>query len=361
MSRLISVLLLLVSAQLHAENTQITISQQQIDNLAIQLGSLAASQQVPLLYAPGKVVAPANREVLVSSNQPGLVVQLTVNIGDSVKQGQVLAHINSPELVSLQQAFLLAGNELNLSGKARQRDEKLWQDGIIPERRWQETQAIQGSKSAQRDAARQLLLMAGMSADEINQLAGSGKLSSQLNLRAPLSGVVLERMASVGARLDMLAPLYRLADVSQLWLEINIPQERMQSVHLGDQVRIEHSAATAKISLLGQSVNPQNQTVLARAVIDGKQAELRVGQNVNVQLMQQQQGYVVPNTALAQNGGRSYLFVRNAEGFAVTEVTVIGKQQDTVVISGALSGQEPIALKGSVALKANWLGLGGDE
>ena len=50
-------------------------------------------------------------------------------------------------------------------------------------------------------------------------------LSSLLNIRAPIGGVVLERLTTLGARLDIQAPIYRLADLSELWLEINIPQE----------------------------------------------------------------------------------------------------------------------------------------
>jgi len=234
---------------------------------------------------------------------------------------------------------------------------------VIAERRWQETQAIHSSKAAKADEARQLLTIAGMSAGEINALAKSHKLQSQLNVRAPVSGVILERLATVGGRLDIQAPLYRVADLSQLWLEINIPQERLQSIHLGDQVQVSESPVTAKINLLGQSVNPENQTVLARAVIDGKPDSLRIGQNLNVQIMQSgsQQSFKVPNSAIAKNGGHAYVFVRNVDGFAVTEVSVAGQLDQESLISGSLNGNEQIAVQGAVALKANWLGLGGGE
>ncbi|MGZ4957999.1 MAG: efflux RND transporter periplasmic adaptor subunit [Methylomonas sp.] len=346
-----------------ALDNEINISQEQIDNLGIKVGPLTASQQIPLLYAPAKVVVPADHELLVSSTLSGLVVQLHANIGDSIEKGQILAQINSPELVNLQREFLTAGNELNLSSQAYQRDKKLLEEGVIAERRWHETQTEHSSKSSQLDTAKQLLLMAGMSAAEIKTLAQTRKLTSLLNIRAPISGVILERSATVGARLDMQAPLYRIADLSELWLEINIPQERLNTIHIGDLTRIEDTAITAKVSLLGQSVNHENQTVLARAVIEGKPAGLRVGQSVNVQLMQNnaQTGYKVPNTAIALNEGHAYIFVRNKDGFAVTEVKVTGKQEAESLINAPLSGNEQIAVKGAVALKANWLHLGSDE
>jgi len=363
MRRLIFGLLLTQALSVFAQDTQIKITQQQIDNLDIKVAQLTASQQIPLFYAPGKVVVPADREVLISSSQPGLVTQLPVNIGDKVHKGQLLAQLNSPELVGLQQAFLTAASELNLSGQERSRDQKLLQEGVIAQRRWQETQMLYSSKSAKADEARQLLLLAGMSAAEIKSLGQNHKLDNRLTIRAPIDGVVLERLTNLGARLDMQAPLYRIADLSELWLEINIPQERLSGIRLGDSVRLKGSEITAKISLLGQSVDRDNQTVLARAVIDGKAEGLRVGQNVNAQIMQNsfETGFLVPNTAIAQNEGRAYVFVRNQDGFAVTEVTVTGKQDANSLISGPLSGNEQIAIKGAVALKANWLGLGGGE
>ena len=356
-------LLLMQTLTAFAQDKQIHISQEQIDNLDIKVAALSASRQIPLFYAPGKVVVPADHEVLISSSQPGLVTQLPANIGDKIRKGQLLAQLNSPELVGLQQAFLIASSELNLSGLERRRDQKLLQEGVIAERRWQETQMLHGSKSAKADEARQLLLLAGMSAAEIKNLGQTRKLDNRLNIRAPIDGVVLERLTSLGARLDVQAPLYRVADLSELWLEINIPQERLSNIHVGDSVRLEDSEISARISLLGQSVNRENQTVLARAVIDGSAEDLRVGQNVNVQIMQNsaQSGYIVPNTAIAQNEGHAYVFVRNPDGFAVTEVTVTGKQEADSLISGSLSGNEQIAIKGAVALKATWLGLGGDE
>lgn len=363
MRKMLFTVLLANSLTAAALDTQIKITQEQIDNLDVKVGPLIASQQVPLLYAPAKVVVPADRELLISSTQPGLVVQLHANIGDSVEKGQVLAQINSPELVTLQREFLTAGNELNLAEQEYKRDKKLLEEGVIAERRWQETQTLHNSKSAQFDTFRQLLTMAGMSPAEIKSLAQSRRLNSLLNVRAPIGGVVLERTATVGARLDIQAPLYRIADLSQLWLEINIPQERLNALHIGDQVRIENTGVTAKINLLGQSVDHTNQTVLARAVIDSKQSGLRVGQNANVQIMQnsEQTGFTVANAAIAQNEGHNYIFVRNADGFAVTEVKVTGKQDAESLIVGPLSGNEQIAVKGAVALKANWLGLGGGE
>ncbi|MGR8929995.1 MAG: efflux RND transporter periplasmic adaptor subunit [Gammaproteobacteria bacterium] len=363
MKKIVSIILLTGALNAFAEDMQIRINPEQIDNLAVKTGSIFPSQQIPLLSAPAEVVVPANREILLSAPQPGLLSQLNANIGDKVQKGQIVAEINSPELVGLQQQFLTARSELKLAALEQSRDKKLLQEGVIAQRRWQQTEALYSSKAAIANEARQLLNIAGMAAADIDALAKSHRLSIRLSVRSPISGIILERKATVGSRLDMQAPLYRIADLTELWLAINIPQERLNDIRIGDWVQIPGHDARANINLLGQSVDPINQTVLARAVVQGQAKDLRVGQHMNVQIMKTntEPAFKVPNTAIAQNAGHSYIFVKNNEGFMVTEVSVIGRQGQDSLISGPLRGDEQIATEGAVALKANWLGLGGDD
>lgn len=341
---------------------RIRLNQQQIDHLGIQVQPLVASQNVHLLYAPAKVVVPPNREVLVGVAQSGLLTHINASAGDTVKAGQVLATLQSPALVELQTQYLKALNDGQLVQTLLQRDKRLLADGIIPERRLQETQNQYAGTTTGIKEAEQLLIMAGMSSAEIKSLASTRRLSQQLSIRSPIDGVILERTAVIGDRPDMLAPLFLIANLDQLWLEINIPQERAHDVHIGDRVEIENTAIAARISLLGQSINRQNQTVLARAEIDGRRPDLRAGQNVSCKILQPSAKPVfkLPNSALIQSEGHHYVFVSTDTGFTVTAVDVVGKQDEETLIGGALTGNERIAIKGTAALKANWLGLGGD-
>jgi len=206
-----------------------------------------------------------------------------------------------------------------------------------------------------------------MTAGEVDQLGKNHRLTRQLNVRAPIAGVVMERLAVAGTRIDMLVPIYRIANLDELWLEIAIPQERMGDIKIGDRVAVENSDASAKITLLGQSVTPENQTILARAVLDIPRSQtkvsLRPGQRLNIQVIQSSNkpAFKIPNTAIAQSEGKAFIFIHNPQGFAVTPITVVGKQDDESIINGELTGNEEIAVKGAAALKANWLGLGEGE
>jgi cobalt-zinc-cadmium efflux system membrane fusion protein len=354
--------LIALSPLTHADNN-LKITEQNFKNLGVALGTLKVANQIPLLTAPAKVVVPPEKEFIVSSSQAGLITKLNAAIGDKVKKGTVLVELNSPDLLSMQRNYLKAVDEHKLAILTYQRDQKLFEDGVIAQRRWQETQAQYHAFMSEADEHKQLLQSAGMVDADIAQLAKTHRLSSQLRLTAPITGVVMERLAVAGERVDSLAPIYRVSMLDELWLEINIPQERLASLKIGDKVQIENTDITAKITLLGQSVNAENQTVLARAVIQGKAPAIRAGQRLNIQITQasNQTLFKVPNTAIAQNKGEAFIFVRNTDGFMVTPVMVVGKQGEDSIISGELVADSPIAINGAVALKANWLGLGSAE
>jgi cobalt-zinc-cadmium efflux system membrane fusion protein len=162
----------------------------------------------------------------------------------------------------------------------------------------------------------------------------------------------------------MLAPIYRIANLETLWLEINVPQEQASNLKIGDKVQINNSSISARISLLGQSVNPENQTILARAEIETEKPNVRIGQTVTTQIIQtsESSGFKVPNAGIAQHEGDYHVFIRNTEGFLVRDITIHGKESNySIIDAGDLTGQEEIAIRGGVALKANWLGLGSDE
>lgn len=364
---LLLILSLFSFASYAIENT-LQLSPEQLTNLGVHLGKMEAVTQFPVLAAPAKVVIPPAQEYLVSAAQAGFIEKLDAAIGDNVVKGQLLAQLNSPELLMLQQDYLKADNQLQLMLAIYQRDKKLLQEGVISDRRYQETSSLYHSAVSEADKQRQLLEITGMTASDVGQFGKTHQLKRQLKVLAPITGVVIERLAIVGTHVDMMAPLYRVANLDKLWLEIAIPQERINSLKIGDQVEVENivglngRAPTAKISLLGVNVNPENQTILVRAVLD-KQEVLRPGQRLNIRIIQPstQAVFKIPNTAIAQNEGKAFIFIHSAQGFLVTQVTVVGKEDAESIISGGFTGHETIAINGAVALKATWLGLGSEE
>jgi membrane fusion protein, heavy metal efflux system len=362
---LIAVLLALsvISPFCWAEGNAIKLSQQHINNLGIKIGKLELASHIPVFTAPAKVVVPPAHEFIVSTSQAGLVTKMNVSIGDKVDKGEILGMINSSDLLTLQGNYLKAVGALKLATATYDRDKKLRKEGVVSGRSEQEAYSIYNAAMIGANEAKQLLQIAGMTVSDVKQLDNTSKLTSQLSVRSPITGRVLERMAVSGTRVDTMSPLYRIANLDELWLEINIPQEHLADISVGDRVLVENSLAEAEIKVLGQSVNPENQTILARAVVKTNPEALKVGQKVTIQHLQttESETYKLPDAAIAHNEGKTYVFIKEKDGFKVSEVTILGKQSDGSVVTGSFSGNEEIALNNVVTLKAKWLGLGSEE
>lgn len=352
-----------VSSIAWAAGNFIQLSQQQIDNLGIKIGKLEPASHIPLFTAPAKVVVPPAHEFIVSTSQAGLVVKMNASVGDKVAKGEVLGLVNSPDLLTLQGNYLKAVGALKLASATYNRDKKLRKEGVISGRNEQETFSRYTAAVVEVNQAKQLLQLAGLTASDVKQLDSTGRLVSQITIRSPITGRVIERMAVSGTHVDPMSPLYRIANLDELWLEINIPQEHINDVKIGNPVQVENGLADAEIKVLGQSVNPENQAVLARAVIKDNQSSVRVGQKVTIQVIQatDTETYKLPDAAIAHNEGKTYVFIRDKEGFKVSQVNILGKQAGGSVITGDFSGNEDIAIDNAAALKANWLGLGSGE
>lgn len=342
---------------------KIKLSPAQIYNLGVKLDRLKAIKSVPLLAAPAKVAIPPENEYIVSTTQAGLINQIKASVGDKVKKGQVLAIINSPELLTLQQHHLKSINDLQLARADYARDKKLFNEGVIADRRWLQTKTNYNVFLSHLNETRQLLTISGVSQADIKVLEKTHQLSSQLKILAPITGVVLQRMVTAGERADALAPLFRVANLNNLWLDISIPQQRMEHVQVGDKVLVPGTDVTARVFLLGQHVNEENQTVLARAEVETAINSIRPGQAVGVKIIQSSAGlmFKVPNSALAQHEGVTYLFIRTDSGFVAKPIKVIGRESKQTIISGDLQENDEVAIRGAVALKANFLGLGDDK
>jgi RND family efflux transporter MFP subunit len=341
----------------------IPITPKQLQSMGIAVASLAQAQPVMSDRLPGEITVPVGQERVVSAPQSGLLDAVQAAAGQNVKRGQVLAHINSPDLVGLQRDYLQAQTQQRLEANMLERDRELYKEGIIAERRLLTTQSNHEELSINLAQRRQALKLAGMSDDAIRKLETSGTLSSGLSLTAPIDGVVLEQMATAGQRVDTGTPIYRIARLKPLWLEIHAPLDILDFVKVGMRMTIPNYDAEGKIITILRNVNKNDQTVHLRAEIVSGAEKLSPGQFVEASLMSDatHNEFTVPKGAVVRSGQKSFIFVQNAKGFSAEPVTLVREQASGAVIKGEqLSGSEKVAVSGTAALKAVWSGIGGE-
>ena len=336
---------------------QFAVPESQIQALGIQTSPLQAQTDSVRTSFPAKVVVPAKAEQVVSAPVAGLVAQLLVQKNQVVRRNTSLVSISSPELGQLQLQFLQAAARATLARQTSQREQTLFDEGIIPQRRIQESQAALKEAEAALNHAKSALRLSGMTAAIIERVAASGKLQDSITLTAMQAGIVTEIEIRLGQRVEAATALMHIAQTDSLWLEIELPVSESTSWSAGTKVKVPGRDITARILSVSPTVSSSSQTTVLRAAIEGRVGEARPGEFVTVELplAVAVSGWDVPLSALAHDGKQAYLFVRTSNGFEARPVTVAASAGQRVRVQGALSTGEQIAISGVVVLKGAWL------
>lgn len=327
-----------------------TLTARQIEALGIRIQTVDGAQAASFARYPAQVVVPVARQRLVAAPLPGLVESLQVAVGDPVRAGQTLAVLRSAQASELQRDVAQATSQVDLARRSLERDEQLFAEGLIAQSRLDAARAQARQAQAQQIERRRALEQAGVS-------AGSG----QIVLRAPIAGVVLEQHAVLGQRVEQAAPLYRIATLDRLWVEMQAPATDAAALAPGRAVRVEASPAAGRdareiegrVIALGQSVDAATQTVLVRAEVRASNGILRPGQTVVATVEMPGAGTVrLPAMAVVEEGGATVVFVQEAAGsFVRVPVGVVHSADSVVTVSGIAAGAQ-VVVHGTAALKA---------
>ncbi len=343
---------------------ELALNAKQIQALGIVTAALPARQSGEVSGLPAQVVIPPNQMVVISNPLPAMVEQTLVGVGDGVRKGQPIARLQSQALAEAQRGLLQAGVQSQLAQQNLARDEALWKDGIIAESRYLATRGTSLEAAAALAERKQTLRLAGMSDAAIARLQSGSDISSLLTLTAPIDGVVLEKSADAGQRLDAAVPMFKIARLNPLALEIQAPPAYTRNLKIGATVTVPAYAASGKLTAIGRSLTGANQTILLRAVIQQGAENLHPGQFVEASIGVGMKGgaqWVIPNSAIARIADRAVVFVETRQGFRALTISVLNEGAQNSVISGELKGDEKIAVRGVFTLKSSLVGVGGGE
>lgn len=347
----------------YAENL-ISISPQQIQALGITTASLPNKNSGEVSGLPAQVVIPGDQLFVISTPLPAMIEQTLVGVGDNVRKGQIIARLQSPALAEVQRGLLQANVQSRLSKDNLTRDEALWKDGIISESRYRATKGAALEAQATLNERKQMLHVSGMSDSAIAQLLNENNLSGLLSVTSPIEGVVLEKTASAGQRIDAAVPIFKIAKIDPLALEVQAPLSATRDLKIGATITIPAFGASGKITAIGRSLTGANQTVLLRGVITRGSANLRAGQFIEASISTTANSngqWEIPNSAISRIDGRTVVFVQAPSGFRAQTIQILNEGAQNSVISGTLKGDEKIAVKGVSALKSSMMGIGGGD
>lgn len=353
--RLSGGLLIALALQANAEEV-LTLTAAQAKALNLSRQTLTASRDGAGSTLPAKVVVPTAQMRIVAAPVGGMVEQLAVAPGSTVRRGEVLARIASPEALMLQRDALQASSQSALLQESLRRDETLFKEGLIAESRLQSTRAAAAQAAAQAGERRQGLALAGVA---------PGHVGGPLTLVAPIDGVILEQGVQLGQRVEAAALIYRVARLTPLWLEAQLPVTRLDEVRTGQSLKIAGNNLEGKVIAVGRAVDPASQSVLLRAAVDKDAGRLVPGQMVEVALAGSTgagAGLRLPAGALVRHEGQTLVFVlldsgERGDRYAARPVRVVSQGGDGVLVDGLKAG-DTVVISGTSGLKAMLAGVG---
>ncbi len=310
----------------------VQLTADQIRQFGITFGAVEQRTLTDRVRAVGIVSFDETRMAGVAARFSGYVERLHVDFtGKPVRRGQPLLEIYSPELVAAQEELLLAARLERSAG----------------------TSAIPGVPTGSSNllaAARQRLRLLDISESQIDQVLREGQARRTLTLFAPVSGVVTEKHILAGQSVQPGQPLYTIADLSLVWIEIELREADAGLVQPGDAATIEVATfpgrpIQGRVDYVYPTLQQDARALKARIRVANSEGRLKPGMYATVWLSAPQRATLtIPITALLRTGERQVVFVDMGGGRVLPQEIITGRVagEYAEVLSGLEPGQRVV-------------------
>lgn len=336
----------------HAEGEEghLTLSAEQIAAAGIQLAE-ARAQSISLgLSFPGEVRFDEDRTAHVVPRVPGVVESVSVNLGQRVKKGQLLAVIASQQISDQRSEQAAAQRRLALARTTYEREKQLWQDRISAEQDvLQARQALEEAEIAVNNARQKISVLSG------SVVATGG---NRYELRAPFDGRVVEKHLTPGEVVDETTAAFTLSDLSRVWVTFGVSPKDLNKVQVGKAVTVSAPELNAEVAgtvaYVGSLLGEQTRTATVRVTLENPQGSWRPGLFVTalVATDSRQANVAVPEAAIQTVEDKPTVFVRTDDGFEARAVELGSRAAGQVEVTQGLEAGAQVAAAGSFVLKS---------
>lgn len=354
----------------------ITLSPDKLENARIKTEAVTAQTSMPAggagLRTTGTVQSNAYKEVPIFPVAGGIIRQINVELGSRVTRGQALATIFSTELADAQSNYLKMAAEVEEHHQHHHRTIALVEIGAASREELEQATSMNKSAEAGLASAREKLVLLGMSEKQIEGLGSSQRIAKPLiAVESPASGTLIARAVNNGEVVMQSKEMFRVADLSTVWVVGQIYDRDFQAVHPGTSATITTAAYPGRnfngaVSYIDPRVDPQTRTAQVRIELANPREMLKLGMFVDVNfggVLQPAPGgqpsAMVPASAVQNIGPRQFVFVATdrPDAFAQREVSVGSEMNGMVTVYNGLSAGERVVTDGSFLLRAESLKL----
>jgi cobalt-zinc-cadmium efflux system membrane fusion protein len=346
---------------------------------AIEMEIVAPQPIAGTIVATGKILVPEDRMANIGPVHEGRLVRLYAGQGSNVTKGQKLADLESADIDQAEADYLkaLADSEnarrtsladLKFAQATYDRTRMLYEKSITAgknveaaEHDLEMAKASAASVAAQTKAAltsaRRHLLILGLKASEIDALAGKSSLNAVFSLTSPISGIVIERNGTIGATVGSDANVFKIIDISRVWIDANVFEKDLERVRRGQEVKVSVPAFpgatfSGRVILISSVVDAETRSVKVRTEVPNPDDRLKPDMFANVQIITDlhRTAISIPQSAVLDDGGKSVVFVAEGGGYAKRGVNLGIQGDGRVEIIEGLQAGDKVVVKGNYLL-----------
>jgi cobalt-zinc-cadmium efflux system membrane fusion protein len=331
------------------------------------------------ILATGKILVSEDRVASIGPVHEGRLVRLYAGQGSKVKKGQKLADLESADLDQAEADYLKAladsdnargasAAEVKLAQANYDRTKMLYEKTITAGKNLLAAEhdlavaqtlaaTTAASTKAALTAARRRLLILGLKESDIDALASRPSQASVFSLTSPIEGTVVERNATIGATVADDANLFKIIDLSSVWIDANVFEKDLERVKLGQGVKVvvpafPGSSFTGKVILVSSVLDPETRSVKVRTEVPNPEGKLKPEMFANVEIITDlhRAAISIPQSALLNDGGKTVVFVADGSGYKKLGVTAGIQGKDRVEILDGLKEGYKVVVKGNYLL-----------
>jgi membrane fusion protein, heavy metal efflux system len=351
------------SAQAHAIETEI-----------VALQPIAGA-----ILATGKILVTEDRVASIGPVHDGRIVRLYAGQGANVKKGQKLADLESADIDQAEADYLKAladyenarrtsTAEVKLAQATYDRTKMLYEKTITAGKNLQTAEhdlevakataanSIESTKVAL-TATRRHLLILGLKESDIDALISKPGLAAVFSLTSPIAGIVVERNATIGATVGSDANLFKIIDLSRVWIDANVFEKDLERVRRGQEVKVlvpafPESNFSGRVILINSVVDPDTRTVKVRTEVPNPDGRLKPDMFANVQIItdMHRASISIPQSAVLDDGGKTVVFVAEGNGYKKRVVIAGIQSSDRIEIRDGLNAGDKVVVKGNYLL-----------
>ena len=350
-----------------------------LQTAAIETEIVSPQTIAGIIPATGKILVPENSVAVIGPVNEGRIVRLYAGQGTRVRKGQKLADLESADIDQAEADYLKAladyenavrssAAEVKLAQESYDRNKLLFEQSITAGKNLQSAEhdlevakanrenSVNGTKAAL-TAARRHLLILGLNDATIDALTKKTDLAATFSLNSPIDGIVVERNATVGASVGTDANVFKIIDLSHVWIDADVFEKDLPRVRTGQDVKLTvtafpQSTFSGKVILINSVVDPDTRTVKVRTEVANPDGRLKPDMFANVQIITEvnRAAISIPQSAVLNDEGKSIVFVAEGDRYDKRQVQPGIQNNDRVEIVDGLKAGDKVVVKGNYLL-----------